>query len=229
MSVRILLADDHKLVRQTLRRFLESEAEFELVGEAGDGRQALAEVAKLKPDVLLLDIMMPGLNGLEVTRRVRREHPKTRVLVLSMHPEKAYVLRALQNGATGYVVKQADISDLIAGVRAVSEGKRYLSARIAHLDIEALEHELATEPFDAYETLSPREREVFQLVAEGYTSPAIAARLFVSARTIETHRANISRKLGIRNQSELVRFAIERRLLAVDPSHPESGEADEAE
>ena len=226
MSVRILLADDHKLVRQTLRRFLESEDDFELVGEAGDGRQALEEVEKLHPDILLLDIMMPGLNGLEVTRRVYKEFPGTRVLVLSMHPDKAYVVRALQNGAAGYVVKQADVSDLIDGVRAVSKGDRYLSPRISNLAIEALQRELATESFDAYETLSNREREVFQLVAEGLTSSAIAAKLFISTRTVETHRANISRKLGLRNQTELVCFAIERGLIAVDPPAPDvSGES----
>ena len=226
MSVRILLADDHKLVRQALRWFLESEDGFELVGEADDGRQALEEVAKLHPDILLLDIMMPGLNGLEVTRRVCQEFPETKVLVLSMHPDKAYVVRALQNGASGYVVKQADVSDLINGVRTVSQGNRYLSPRISQLDIEELERELARGSFDAYETLSTREREVFQLVAEGLTSPAAAAKLFISARTIETHRANISRKLGVRNQTELVRFAIERGLIEVEPPPP-SDEADD--
>jgi DNA-binding NarL/FixJ family response regulator len=230
MSVRILLADDHKLLRQTLRRFLESEDEFELVGEAGDGRQALEAVAKLQPDILLLDIMMPGLNGLEVTRRVRQDFPDTRVLVLSMHPEKAYVVKALQNGASGYVVKQADVTDLIDGVRAVARGERYVSPRISHLAIEALERELATATFDPYETLSTREREVFQLVAEGCTSPEVGARLYISTRTVETHRANISRKLGVRNQTELLRFAIERGLIEVEPQPTEgaepSGESD---
>ncbi len=221
MSVRILLADDHKLVRQTLRWFLESEDEFELVGEAGDGRQALEEVKKLHPDILLLDIMMPGLNGLEVTRRVTEEHPDTRVLVLSMHPDRAYVLRALQNGASGYVVKQADVTDLINGVRAVSRGDCYLSPHISNVDIDGLQHELASAPFDPYDTLSKREREVFQLVAEGETSPEVADKLFISTRTVETHRANISRKLGVRNQTELVRFAIERKLISVEPSPPE--------
>lgn len=230
MSVRILLADDHKLVRQTLRWFLESEDEFELVGEAGDGRQALQAVAELHPDILLLDIMMPGLNGLEVTRRVRQEFPETRVLVLSMHPEKAYVVKALQNGASGYVVKQADVSDLIDAVRAVARGTRYVSPRISHLTVDALERDPTTVSFDAYETLSTREREVFQLVAEGCTSSEVGARLFISTRTVETHRANISRKLGVRNQTELLRFAIERGLVEVEPQPQErSGSGDDAD
>lgn len=227
MSVRILLADDHQLVRQTLRLALESEDGFELVGEAGDGRQALEEVAKLDPDILLLDIMMPGLNGLEVTRRVKQEHPKTRILVLSMHPDKAYVVKALQNGASGYVAKQAGIGDLIEGVRAVSRGALYLSPEIEELDIDAIQEQVGTQPFDTYETLTDREREVFQLVAEGCTSSHIADKLFIATRTVETHRANISRKLRVRNLTELVLFAIERGLIGVEPPPPTDDKDDD--
>lgn len=227
MSVRILLADDHQLVRQTLRLALESEEGFELVGEAGDGRQALAEVAQQDPDILLLDIMMPGLNGLEVTRRVKQEHPKTRILVLSMHPDKAYVVKALQNGASGYVAKQADIGNLIEGVRKVSKGDMYLSPEIEDLDIEKIRADFADQPPDPYETLTDREREVFQLVVEGWKSSAIAKKLFIATRTVETHRANISRKLAIRNHTELVLFAVERGLISVEPPPPTEDEHDD--
>lgn len=216
MSVRILLADDHHLVRQALRAFLESEDDFELVGESGDGLEVLRDVERLQPEILLLDLMMPGLNGLEVTRQVAQRCPRTRVIILSMHADEGYVLKALQNGAFGYVLKQSQVEDLVLGVREVAAGRRYLSPPLTDRAIESYIRKSESESFDVYETLTTRERGVLQLVAEGHTNAEVAKRLFISPRTVETHRGHVMRKLGLKNQAELIRFAIERGIVAVD-------------
>ncbi|UCE02242.1 MAG: response regulator transcription factor [Candidatus Latescibacterota bacterium] len=222
MSVRILLAEDHKLVRQALKTLLEPEEDLELVGETGDGMDVMEQVAKHRPDILVLDLMMPGLNGLEVTRRVHQRFPKTRVLVLSMHQDRNYVSKAVQNGASGYVVKHADADDLLRGIRHVAAGRRFFSAPISEWPPESLEP-LSSESLDLYDTLTPREKEVLQLVAEGHKNAEIAKLLFRSARTVETHRAHIMGKLGLKNPTDLIRFAIEHGLIPVSPvSVPET-------
>lgn len=209
----IVLADDHQVVRQGLRAVLEAEPDFSIIGEAGDGLEAVRLVERLKPNVLVLDLMMPGLSGLEATRQVCQRLPNTRVVILSMHASEGYVLEALRNGAAGYVLKNASAADLVQAVRNVAAGRRYLSPPLSDTAIEAYVRKAQSTPLDSYETLTTREREVLQLAAEGHPNPHIAARLFISPRTVETHRANLMRKLGLRSQSDLVRYALRRGIV----------------
>ncbi len=212
----ILLADDHHLVRQGLRALLEGEPHFRLVGEAGDGIEAVRLVERLRPDVLITDVMMPGLSGLEVTRQVTRGATKTRVVILSMHNNDAYIFEAFRNGASAYVLKDSQTSDLIKAVREVAAGRRYLSPPLSERALELYTKKLASVVRDSYETLTTREREVLQMVAEGRTSAEIANRLFISPRTAEGHRANLMRKLALQNHTDLVRFALKRGILPLD-------------
>jgi two-component system, NarL family, response regulator NreC len=212
----ILLADDHHIVRQGVRVLLESDSRFRLVGEAADGIEAVRLTERLKPDVLITDVMMPGLNGLEVTRQVAKSFPKTRVIILSMYTNDAYVLEALKNGASGYVLKDSQASDLIQAVLEVAAGRRYLSPPLSERAVDLYAKKVEDTPGDAYEMLTTREREVLQLVAEGRTSGEIAERLFISPRTAEGHRANVMRKLGLQNQADLIRFALKRGILPMD-------------
>jgi DNA-binding NarL/FixJ family response regulator len=212
VALSVLLADDHAIVRQGLRAILQTVPDIRLAGEAADGQEVLRLVERLSPDVLVLDLMLPGLNGFEVARQVRRRVPRTRVVVLSMHADAAYVAEALRAGAVGYVVKDAGIEDLLRAVRAAAAGKRYLSPPLSETALGAFARRAEGEavPADPYETLTAREREVLQLTAEGHSGAAIAGRLFISPRTVETHRANVMRKLGVRNQKELIRYALQR-------------------
>jgi DNA-binding NarL/FixJ family response regulator len=208
----IAIAEDHQLVRQGLVLLLKSEPNFRLVGEAGDGLEALRLVETTKPNVLLLDLMIPRIHGLEVTRQVRTEHPETEVVILSMHKDESYVVQALRNGAAGYVLKDSTGTDLVEAVRKVKQGHRYLSSSLAEMAISVLEQG-RTPGEDLYHTLSSRERLVLELAAEGLSSAVISQRLFISRRTVETHRANLMRKLELRSQTELVRYAIRRGLM----------------
>lgn len=213
--IRVVLADDHPVLRQGLRGLLEREGDLSVVGEAGDGREALDRVAQVRPDVLVLDLMMPGLGGLEVVRQVRAHHPSTLVVVLSMYANESYVVEAFRAGAGGYVLKKATSADLVRAIRAVAGGDRYLSPPLTELAIE--DYLARSRPAsDPYDLLTTREREVLHLGAEGLTNPQIAQQLSVSPRTVEMHRANLMRKLGLQNQSELVRFAIQRGLIPLD-------------
>jgi len=209
----IVLADDHPVVRQGLRVLLEAEPDFAIVGEVADGLEVAPLVERLKPNVLVLDLMLPGLNGLEVTRQVHQRTPQTRVIILSMYGNEAYVLEALRNGAAGYVLKAASGAELVRGVREVIAGRRYLSPPLSDSAVEAYVERAKTAPLDAYETLTTREREVLHLAAEGRSNTEVAARLGISARTAETHRANLMRKLGLHSQTELVRYALRRGIL----------------
>jgi len=215
MGISVVLADDHPIVRHGLRGLL-AEAGFRVVGEAGDGVETLHLVERLQPDVLVLDLLMPGLHGLEVTRQVPLRCRKTRVAVLSIVASEAYVLEALRNGASGYILKKAVTAELVEGVRKVAAGERYLSPPFSEESIAEYARRAGTPLPDPYDTLTNREREVLQLVAEGQTSPEIAARLFIGVRTVETHRSQILKKLGLRTPSELVRYAIRRGLLFLD-------------
>jgi len=212
----IVLADDHQVVRQGLRALLEAEADFSLIGEAGDGLETARLVERLKPDVLIIDLMMPNLNGLEVTRQVGQRSPRTRVVILSMHANEAYVLEALRNGAAGYVLKESSAADLVKAVREVIAGRRYLSPPLSERAIEAYLHKAQAAELDPYEALTTREREVLHLAAEGYSNAEIAARLSISPRTAETHRANMMRKLDLRNQTDLIRYALRRGILPME-------------
>jgi two-component system response regulator NreC len=215
MSVtRILLADDHDVVRHGLRAVLEATGDFTVVGECADGLEVSGLVDRLRPSVLIVDLMMPGLSGLEVIRQVHERFPQTRIVVLSMHASEPYVMEALRNGASGYVLKESSAADLIQAVREVMAGRHYLSQPLSNRAIQAYaERAQSAAPLDSYETLTAREREVLHLAAEGYSSTEMAAKLGISPRTAETHRAHLMRKLNLRNQSELIRYALRRGLL----------------
>jgi len=216
MPVKILLADDHPVVRLGIRNVLETEPDFVVVGEVADALQVISEVEALRPDVLVLDLIMPGLNGLEITRRLARSAPQTKVVVLSMHANEAYVIEALRNGASAYVLKGSESGEIIQAIREILAGRRYLSPPLSERSIEMYIEKSAGAPLDPYETLSTREREVLHLVAEGHTSPDIATRLHISTRTVESHRANLMRKLGLDSRTDLVRYALRRGILPLD-------------
>ncbi len=213
MTISILLADDHHVVRQGIRNLLETEADFEVVGEASTGLEAVQMADKLNPDVIVLDLMMPGLNGLEVTRQVQS---KTKVLILSMHSNEAYVLEALQNGAYGYVLKDSTAEELIQAVHEVSRGKRYLSPPFSDRAIAAYIQRTQSSEMDPYETLTTREREVLLLVAEGRNTGEISQALSISPRTVEGHRASVMHKLNLHSQAEMIRYALRRGMLSID-------------
>lgn len=215
-DVTIVLADDHPVVRQGLRALLESEPAFRVIGEVDDGLEAVRVVGRLQPHVLIVDLSMPGLNGLEVTRQVRRRFPKTRVLMLSIHADEAYVLQALRNGAAGYILKDSSTADLLRAVFEVASDRRYLSSLLSQHAIEAYVQKEREEMLDTYEMLTTREREVLQLAAEGHSNSEIGARLFISPRTVETHRSTLMKKLGLKKQTDLVRYALRRGILPND-------------
>jgi len=214
-KLRILLGDDHRLVRQGLRKILEDRSDWLIVGEASDGRESVKQVLALAPDVAILDIGMPLLNGIEATRQIVRRAPRVRVLILSMHLNEAYVTRALQAGAMGYLLKDSADTDLILGVAAVSAGKSFFSPAVAKVMLDDYVRHLAGKGIvDRYDSLSEREREIFQLVAEGRSNKAIADLLFVSPTTVETHRAHILQKLDVHNTAELVLYAVRRGVIS---------------
>ncbi|MGA9769158.1 MAG: response regulator transcription factor [Blastocatellia bacterium] len=212
----IVLADDHQLVRQGLRALLEVESDLRVIGEAGDGLEAVRLVERLNPNVLVLDLMMPGINGLEVTRQLKKSSFQTGIVILSMYADEAYVLEALGNGASGYVLKDSNASDLVHAVREVAAGRRYLSPPLSDRAIEVYQETARATVIDRYETLTTREREVLHLCAEGCTSSEIASRLGISARTAETHRTHLMSKLGLHTQVELIRYALRRGIIQLD-------------
>lgn len=215
--INILLADDHQVVREGFRALLKIEKDICIVGEAGDGIEAVRLAEQLKPDVVVADLMMPSLNGIEVARQITTRVPGTKVVILSMHASEAYVLESLRNGASAYVLKDASSADLVRAVREAIAGRRYLSPPLSELAIQAyVEKTRKTDSLDLHDTLTSREREVLQQGAEGHTNTEIAARLCISPRTVETHRANLMHKLGLRSQTELVRYAIQRGILPVE-------------
>jgi DNA-binding NarL/FixJ family response regulator len=213
--VTLILADDHPIVRQGLRHLLQGEPEFLVLGEAGDGVEAIQLVDRLKPNILIVDMMMPGLNGLEVLRQVKKISPSTRTIVLSMQSADAYVVEALKNGAAGYVLKETGPSELVKAVHEVNLGNQFLSAKLSER-FETGGGKIQDTPPDAYDTLTAREREIFQMTVEGRTSQEIGEKLMISPRTVEIHRSNLTTKLGIKNQADLIRFAIKRGILSMD-------------
>jgi two-component system, NarL family, response regulator NreC len=216
MTISIVLADDHPVVRRGLRTLLESELDFSVMGEAGDGLETVRVVERLQPDALVLDLMMPGLSGLEALRIIRQRAPRTRVVVLSMYSSNAFIAEALKNGAIGYVLKGCTEENLIQAVRAAAEGKRFLSPPVTEIAIDTYIEQAKAGPFDPHETLTAREREVLQLAAEGKSCPEIAACLHISPRTVENHRTHLMQKLGLQNQSELVRHALRHGLIPLE-------------
>lgn len=212
----IVLADDHHLVREGLRVLLETEPDFEVIGEAADGLSAVQMVERLQPDVVIADLMMPDLNGLEVARHVSQYSADTRIVILSMHANEAYVLEALRNGVSAYVLKDSRGNDLVFAVREVLDGRRYLSPPLSERAIESYVEKSQTAELDPYETLTTREREILHLAAQGHSATEMASRLFLSPRTVETHRANLMRKLDLHTQTDLIRYALRRGIIPLD-------------
>jgi DNA-binding NarL/FixJ family response regulator len=212
MSTTIVLADDHQIVRQGLRALLEAESDLQVIAETGDGLEAVSLIERLHPDVLVVDVMLPSLNGLEVTRQARRRSPATRVVVLSMRASGPYVAEALRGGAAAYVLKASGVADLVLAIREVMAGGSYLSPPLSREALDAYARQAQAATLDLYETLTGRERQVLQLAAEGLNNAEIGARLSISPHTAMTHRANLMRKLGLHSQAELVRFALRRGI-----------------
>jgi two-component system response regulator NreC len=212
-ALRILIADDHTLVRQGLRRILEGQTGWEVVGETGDGREAVRLAIELKPDVVLLDIAMPHLNGVEAVQQIARRASGVRVLVLSMYADEAYVTRAVRAGASGYLLKDSADTDLIKAITAVAQGKSFFSPAAARIIVDDYARPAGAAPADRFDSLSEREREVFQLVAEGYSNKEVAELLHISPATVETHRAHVMEKLDLHSTAELVLCAVRRGIV----------------
>jgi two-component system, NarL family, response regulator NreC len=213
-QIRIVLADDHTIIRSGLRLLLEQQTDFKVVAEAEDGRQAVQLVAKHRPDVVILDIGMPQLNGIEATRQIVAQEGHPNVVILSMHSDESYVLRSLKAGARAYILKNAAEADLIRAVRAVSEGKSFFSPVISKMLLEDYVRQVREkEVEDSYDLLTPREREILQLLAEGKTNKEAATVLGVSPHTIETHRGNILEKLNLHSVPELILYAVRKGII----------------
>lgn len=212
--INIILVDDHPIIRQGLRGLLEMEDDLKVIAEAGDGQSALEVIESHPANLLILDISMPGLNGLDLARRVSKDDPKMKIVILSMHSDESFVLKALRNGVHGYVLKASATEDLIQAIRTVLRGEFFFSAPISQRAVSLYVEKAKEDMPDPYEMLTDREREVLQLSAEGYTASQVAEKLYLSQRTIEMHRANFMSKLNLRNQTELIRFALHQGILS---------------
>ena len=214
-TIRVLLADDHTLIRAGLRMVVDAHPDLSVVGEANDGREAVALATKLKPDVVVMDVGMPSLNGIEACRQIHAELPDTQVAMLSMHSDEGYVLRALKAGAKAYLLKDSAEADLASAIRAVAAGKSFFSPAVGKVLLEDYMRKLQrTGVEDSYELLTPREREILQLVAEGKSSKEIANLLDLSVYTVETHRARVMQKLNLRGIPELILYAVRKGIIA---------------
>jgi two-component system, NarL family, response regulator NreC len=213
MTIKVFLADDHTLVCDCLRLFLEAQNDMEVVGDAADGRQAVSRVTQIKPDVVLMDMAMPSLNGIEATQQIREASPSTRVIVLSMYSTPDHISQSLEAGAWGYLMKESAGAEVIKAIRTVHGGRRYLSEKIpAHVIDQHLSNRKCSERKPPLANLSPREREVLQLVVEGKSSAEIAGILFLSPKTVETYRSRLMQKLGVSGLADLVKYAIQHGL-----------------
>jgi two-component system response regulator NreC len=213
--IRIILADDHAVMRRGLRLVLEEQKDFQVVGEASDGREAVSLVEALKPDVAVLDITMPNMNGIEAARQISAKQPGVSIVVLSMHSDEGYVLRALKAGARGYLLKESPETDLIHAIRSVSQGKAFFSPAVSRMLVEDYVRQLQDKDIeDSYELLTPREREILQLIAEGKSNKDVANMLNLSLYTIETHRGNIMEKLNLHSVPELILYAVRKGVIA---------------
>jgi len=215
--IRVVVADDHAILREGIKVLLQGQGDVVVVGEAEDGRQAVQRCQELRPDVVLMDIAMPGLGGYEATLEIRRLLPSIRVLVLTQYDNKEYVLRFLRAGAAGYVLKKAVATELLSAIRAVARGETYLHAAVAGAVVQdALGGELASEE-DAYDRLSEREKQVLKLVAEGSTNKEIASLLDIAVKTVMAHRTNLMAKIGAHSRTDIFKFALRKGLIVVEP------------
>ena len=217
-TIRILLVDDHAVIRQALRMLLENQPELEVVADVENGREAVIAVEKHNPDVVLMDVVMPGLNGLEATRQIRRMSPSTHVVMLSGFVDEDQLLDALRSGASGYIVKKSDVSELVLAIQTVYRGNKYFSSALSEgFDLaEVLYQSKRADQKTGAETLTAREREVLQLIAEGYTNQGIANELYISVKTVEAHKAHIMAKLHARNRTDLIRYAIRKGIVRLE-------------
>ena len=214
-KIRVILADDHTILRDGIRALVDGQADMEVVGEAEDGQSAVKMAAKLLPDVVVMDIAMPLLNGLEATRQIQRDYPQVKVLILTMHENEEYIRQVLAAGALGYVLKDAAARDLLGAIRAVYQGEAVLSPAITRLVIEDYLRWGEIRPTDASNGLTSREREVLQLIAEGYTNKEIAEILNLSVKTIQSHRTNLMNKLDLHDRGELIKYAIQKKIIDI--------------
>jgi DNA-binding NarL/FixJ family response regulator len=214
VPIRILLADDHTVVREGMRALLERQPDMAVVAEAADGRESVSLVEEQSPDVVLMDVAMPGMNGIEATRRIVAESPRTGVVILSMHQDESYVLRALKAGAKGYLLKDSPQADVVAAIRAVAQGRSFLSRKISRMLQEDYVQELESQGLeDSYDLLTDREREILQLLAEGRANKEVANLLNIGLTTVETHRGHILQKLGLHSVPDLILYAVRKRLI----------------
>lgn len=209
-KVKILLVEDHAVMRQGLKALLAEEADIEVVGEASHGREAVQQVSAVRPDLILMDVSMPQLNGIEATRQIRGLQPEVKIVVLSMYANEEYVFQMLQAGASGYVLKQADSAEVLAAIRAAMAGDSFLSSGISRARIDEYIHRAQARGEDDVDLLTPREREVLQLLAEGQSNQEIAQQLHISVKTVETHRSNMMYKLGASNKTDLIKYALRK-------------------
>jgi len=214
-KISLLLAEDHTIVRQGLQALLKQSDHIEVIGQAEDGQTAVRKTEEMKPDVVLMDISMPILNGIEATRQIKKQHPETKVLILSMHPNEEYIYAALNAGASGYILKQDAHLDLMAAIEVVAKDEVFLSPSVSTKVVKDYLHkasELA--PADKLEKLTSRERQILQLIAEGKTNKQIAGLFFISVKTVETHKANLKEKLGVRTIADLVKYAVRKGIVS---------------
>jgi len=214
MKIRILLADDHTILRAGLKMMLNAQPDMEIVGEAQDGRQSMQEAQRLQPDIILMDITMPDMNGIEATKQIKKLLPEIKILILTMHEHDEYIFQALRAGASGYMLKEAADTELISAIHIIQSGQFYLSPTAQSVMVGDYLQRLRTgEDKDSYSSLTEREREILKLVAEGYTNNQIAERLVISPKTVDTHRTHIMDKLNLHSRAELVKYAMRRGLL----------------
>ena len=213
-KIRLLVVDDHTIMRDGIRALLNLYDDVEIVGEASEGQEAIQKALELIPDIIIMDIAMPGMDGLEATRRILKQNPKARVLILSQHDDKDYILSAIKAGSVGYLPKRALGSDLITAIRAVYHGDSFLYPSAASALITDYRHQ--AQNGDSYDQLTSREREILKLIAEGHTSREIADKLFISLKTVMGHRTKIMEKLGLHNRTELIKYAMRKGILSLD-------------